>query len=109
MRVGAGCSIRVIARRPKADEAISAKRACASEERLLRFARNDNVSVYSPITLSMVIGRSRTRLPVAWNTALAIAAAVPTMPISPTALTPVLHDNAAARECFAATAITLVA
>ncbi len=31
----------VIARSPKGDEAISAARACASEERLLRFARND--------------------------------------------------------------------
>ena len=34
---------RVIARRPKADEAISATRTCASEVRLLRFARNDAV------------------------------------------------------------------
>src|SRR5882757_8410353 len=34
-------------------------------------------------SLSSVIGRSRTRLPVALNTALAIAAAVPVMPISP--------------------------
>ena len=36
----------------------------------------------------MVIGNSRMRLPVAWYTALAIAAAVPTIPISPTPLTP---------------------
>jgi hypothetical protein len=35
--------------------------------------------------LSVVIGRSRIRLPVAWNTASAMAAAVPTMPISPSA------------------------
>ena len=40
------------------------------------------------MTLSSVIGRSRTRLPVAWKTALAIAAATPTMPISPSPLTP---------------------
>jgi len=32
---------RVIARRPKADEAISSAYACASEARLLRYARND--------------------------------------------------------------------
>jgi len=38
--------------------------------------------------LSMVIGNSRMRLPVAWNTALATAAAVPTMPISPRPFTP---------------------
>jgi hypothetical protein len=36
------------------------------------------------ISFSIVIGRSRTRLPVAWNTALAMAAAAPTTPISPT-------------------------
>ena len=35
------------------------------------------------ITLSSVIGRSRTRLPVALNTALATAAPTPVMPISP--------------------------
>ena len=35
-----------------------------------------------------MIGKSRTRLPVAWKTALAIAAATPTMPISPRPLTP---------------------
>ena len=34
------------------------------------------------------IGSSRTRLPVAWNTALAIAAFMPTMPISPMPLIP---------------------
>ena len=34
-------------------------------------------------------GRSRTRTPVAWWTALAIAAAVPTMPISPMPLAPI--------------------
>ena len=33
--------------------------------------------------MSTVIGRLRTRTPVAWNTALATAAPVPTMPISP--------------------------
>src|SRR2546421_95854 len=33
-------------------------------------------------SLSRVMGRSRTRMPVAWCTALAIAAAVPTMPSS---------------------------
>ena len=33
--------------------------------------------------LSRVIGRSRTRFPVAWKTAFAIAAATPVMPISP--------------------------
>ena len=36
----------------------------------------------------MVIGNSRMRLPVAWKTALPMAAASPTMPISPTPLTP---------------------
>jgi hypothetical protein len=40
------------------------------------------------ISFSIVIGRSRTRLPVAWNTALAMAAAAPTTPISPTVLPP---------------------
>src|SRR5437588_201507 len=35
------------------------------------------------ITLSSVIGRSRTRTPVAWYTALASAAHTPVMPISP--------------------------
>ncbi len=34
------------------------------------------------------MGKSRTRLPVAWYTALAIAAATPTSPISPTPFTP---------------------
>src|SRR5215813_13559602 len=37
----------VIARRPKADEAISPTGACTGEERLLRFARNDSLR-YSP-------------------------------------------------------------
>src|SRR5262245_30982687 len=40
-------------------------------------------------SLSTVIGRSRTRMPVAWCTALAIAAAVPTMPSSPMPLDPI--------------------
>ncbi len=40
------------------------------------------------ISFSIVIGRSRTRLPVAWNTAFAMAAAAPTTPISPTVLPP---------------------
>jgi hypothetical protein len=35
------------------------------------------------INLSGVIGRSRTRLPVAWKTAFATAAGAPTIPISP--------------------------
>lgn len=35
------------------------------------------------ISLSRVIGRSRIRLPVAWDTAFATAAASPVMPISP--------------------------
>src|SRR5690349_22031320 len=35
-------SLRVIARSAKRDEAISTTDACASETRLLRFARNDN-------------------------------------------------------------------
>ena len=39
-------------------------------------------------TLSRVMGRSRTRLPVAWKMALAMAAATPTMPISPMPLAP---------------------
>ena len=39
-------------------------------------------------SLSRVTGRSRTRTPVAWWTALATAAAVPTMPISPMPLLP---------------------
>lgn len=37
----------------------------------------------------MVIGRERTRRPVAWKTALAMAAAMPTRPISPIPLTPI--------------------
>ena len=40
------------------------------------------------ISLSSVIGRSRTRLPVALNTALATAAPTPVMPISPTPRAP---------------------
>ncbi|MEA2188708.1 MAG: hypothetical protein QOK16_3719 [Solirubrobacteraceae bacterium] len=40
-------------------------------------------------SLSRVIGRSRTRTPVAWCTAFATAAAVPTIPISPTPLAPI--------------------
>jgi hypothetical protein len=36
----------------------------------------------------MWIGRVRTRLPVAWNTAFAIAGAVPIRAISPTPFTP---------------------
>jgi hypothetical protein len=36
----------------------------------------------------MVIGRERMRRPVAWKTALAMAAAMPTRPIWPTPLTP---------------------
>ncbi len=43
-----------------------------------RYARADR-----SISFSIVIGRSRTRLPVAWWTALATAAANPVMPISP--------------------------
>ena len=39
-------------------------------------------------SLSGVIGSDLTRLPVAWYTALAIAAATPTMPISPTPFAP---------------------
>ena len=39
----------VIARRPKADEAISAADACASEARLLRFARNDAPPLHRPL------------------------------------------------------------
>ncbi len=39
-------------------------------------------------SLSIVIGSSRTRLPVAWKTAFATAAAAPTMPISPSPFTP---------------------
>ncbi|CAM5664833.1 hypothetical protein SHIRM173S_11444 [Streptomyces hirsutus] len=39
-------------------------------------------------TLSGVSGRSRKRMPVAWCTALPMAAAVPTMPISPIPLLP---------------------
>jgi hypothetical protein len=39
-------------------------------------------------SLSMVIGRERMRRPVAWWTPLAIAAAIPARPISPTPLTP---------------------
>src|SRR6266566_3586562 len=39
-------------------------------------------------SLSSRIGRSRTRIPVAWYTALAMAAAVPTMPTSPIPLAP---------------------
>ena len=40
------------------------------------------------ISLSSVIGRSRTRFPVALNTALATAAPTPVMPISPTPRAP---------------------
>ena len=36
-----------------------------------------------------MMGRSRTRRPVAWYTALPIAAAVPVMPISPMPLAPI--------------------
>src|SRR5882762_10717065 len=39
-------------------------------------------------SLSMVIGSERMRRPVAWYTALAMAAGTPTMPISPRPLTP---------------------
>ena len=40
-------------------------------------------------SLSRVIGRSRMRMPVAWCTALAIAAAVPTIPTSPRPFDPI--------------------
>src|SRR4029077_18767955 len=42
----------------------------------------------APISCSVVIGKRRTRTPVACHTALAIAPAVPVMPISPTPLIP---------------------
>src|SRR5437660_12365402 len=42
-----------------------------------------------PRSLSSVIGRSRTRMPVARYTALAMAAAVPTIPISPIPFAPI--------------------
>ena len=41
------------------------------------------------MSLSRVIGRSRIRLPVAWNTALATAAAEPVAPTSPRPTTPI--------------------
>src|SRR5260370_13365686 len=40
-------------------------------------------------SLSRVIGRSRMPVPVAWQTALAVAAAVPTRPTSPNPLPPI--------------------
>src|SRR5690606_26343732 len=43
---------------------------------------------YAPSMCSSRIGSSRTRRPVAWNTALAIAGAIPTRAISPRPLTP---------------------
>src|ERR1700733_8075946 len=52
----------------------------------LAAARVDSPLGY--ITLSSVMGRSRTRLPVALNTALATAAPTPVMPISPTPRAP---------------------
>ena len=51
-----------------------------------RGARDDRHA--GSITSSGAIGSSRIRRPVAWKTALAIAAAVPTCPISPTPLAP---------------------
>jgi hypothetical protein len=42
----------------------------------------------APISCSRAIGKRRTRTPVACHTALAIAPAVPVIPISPTPLTP---------------------
>ena len=44
---------------------------------------------YVSRSLSSVIGRSRTRTPVAWCTAFATAAAAPTIPISPAPLAPI--------------------
>jgi hypothetical protein len=51
-------------------------------------------------SLSRVTGRSRTRMPVAWCTALAIAAAVPTMPSSPMPLEPIglVYGSAASSQ-----------
>lgn len=43
----------------------------------------------APTNRSGVIGRSRTRTPVAWYAAFAMAAAAPTMPISPTPRVPI--------------------
>jgi hypothetical protein len=45
-------------------------------------------NVHAVSSLSIVIGKSRTLLPVAWKIAFATAAAVPTMPISPRPFTP---------------------
>src|SRR5262249_16305207 len=50
-------------------------------------ARKANQPV-SPSNASILIGKRRTRIPVACQTALAMAPALPVMPISPTPLTP---------------------
>lgn len=53
---------------------------------IARLERNARTKAYR--SRSIVIGTERMRLPVAWKTALAIAAAMPTSPISPTPFTP---------------------
>ena len=53
-----------------------------------RWSNGIAASIAHPITLSRVMGRLRIRLPVAWYTALLIAAATPTRPISPIPLAP---------------------
>src|SRR4051794_8652430 len=65
--------------------ASSHPRGCAGGEN----NRRDRSRLDHANTLSSVIGKSRTRFPVAWKTALAIAAAVPTSPISPIPFTPI--------------------
>ena len=59
-------------------------------------------------SLSRVIASSRMRLPVAWYTALAMAAATPVMPISPTPRTPngLMCGSGISRKCTSKTGMS---
>ena len=57
--------------------------------RFANFPTRPYDTAFAANTLSGVIGKSRTRRPVAWATALATAAATPTIEISPMPFTPI--------------------
>ena len=79
---------RPVAGRPDAGPTRDSQRPCEPQGSRDRCEDQPGFGDQS-ISLSMVIGNSRMRLPVAWKTALAMAAAVPTMPISPSPFTPI--------------------